>query len=186
MVPASVFLIALPVLIVWTLVLTELLRRPLATGIARRDQAYNSFLEQLHCVDPFAAAAIQDNRFENTSNGVPAMKREDRAASYLRRIIALSGATQVGNSYVLDVGTTRFSVSDRYVGRLQDVTDPKCIYRETCYYSAHKKVPKAEQTASVLLLLKNNPALFDKWVAQRGLMFKADGMSVQPHAVIDW
>lgn len=102
----------------------------------------------------------------------------------MRRIVALTGAKQVGNSYVLDVGTTRFSVRDRYVGRLREATDPKCMYRETCFYSAQREMPKAEQIAAALLQLKNNPALFDKWVAQSGLMFKADGTSVQPRAAL--
>jgi len=156
MVPARVSLIALVALIVWRLVFTGL-RRPLAMEIATRNQPHNGFLEeQLH------------------------RHREDRAKTYLRRIVALTGATQMGHSYVLDVGTTRFTVRDRYVGRLRDATNPKCIYRETCFYSAHREIPKAEQIAAALLQLKNNPALFEKWVAQSGLMFKADGTSVQP------
>jgi hypothetical protein len=32
-----------------------------------------------------------------------------------------------------------------------------------------------EETASVLLQLKNNPGLFDKWARRNGLAFKADG-----------
>ena len=36
-------------------------------------------------------------------------------------------------------------------------------------------MPKAEQIATALLQLTNNPALFDKWAVQGGLTFKADG-----------
>jgi hypothetical protein len=36
-------------------------------------------------------------------------------------------------------------------------------------------MPKAEQIATALLQLKNNPALFDGWAAQNCLAFKADG-----------
>jgi hypothetical protein len=186
MVPESVSLIAFLVLIVWWLVFTAL-RRPLARRIAKRNQPHNSFSEQhLDRIDRDGAVVIQDNRFENTSNGVHAVKREDRAKTYLRRIVALTGATQMDNSYVLDVGTTQFRVRDGYVGRLRDTTDPNCIYRETCFYSAHRGMPKAEQIAAALLQLKNNPALFDKWVAQSGLMFKADGTTVQRGALIGW
>jgi hypothetical protein len=35
-------------------------------------------------------------------------------------------------------------------------------------------MPKAEQIATVLLQLKNNPALFDRWAVQNGVAFKAD------------
>jgi hypothetical protein len=54
------------------------------------------------------------------------------------------------------------------------VSNPKCGYEETCFYPAHKEMPKAEQIATALLQLKNNPALFDGWAAQNGA-FKADG-----------
>ena len=67
----------------------------------------------------------------------------------------------------------------RYVRRLRDLTDPKCPYEETCFYPAHKEMPKAEQIATVLLQLKNNPALFDRWAAQCGA-FKADGQPFGP------
>ena len=100
--------------------------------------------------------------------------RKYRAQSYLRRVVALTGATQMGSGCVLDVGTTRFEVRDRYVRRLRDLTDPKCTYEVTCFYSAHKEMPKAEQIATALLQLRNNPALFDSW-HQCGLAFKADG-----------
>jgi hypothetical protein len=89
----------------------------------------------------------------------------------VRRIVALTGATQI----VLDVGTTRFEVRDRYVRRLRDLIDPKCACEQTWFYTAHKEMPKAEQIATALLQLKNNPALFDGWAAQNHPAFKADG-----------
>jgi hypothetical protein len=58
---------------------------------------------------------------------------------------------------------------------MQDVTNPKCAYEETCFYPAHEEMPKAEQIATALLQLKNNPTLFDGWAAQNRLAFKADG-----------
>jgi hypothetical protein len=107
--------------------------------------------------------------------GADPVDRKDRAQSYLRRIVALTGATQMGNGYALDVGTTRFQVRDRYVRRVRGTANPKCAYEETCFYPAHKEMPKAEQIATALLHLANNPALFDKWAVQGGLAFKADG-----------
>jgi hypothetical protein len=93
----------------------------------------------------------------------------------LRRVVALTGATQVRNAYVLDVGRMRFKVRDRLVSRVQDVTDPKSSNEITCFYPVHKGMPKAEEIATAQLQLANNPALFDKWAVQNGLAFKADG-----------
>src|SRR5439155_12594952 len=105
--------------------------------------------------------------------------RRDRAETYLRRIVALTGATQMASSYVLDVGTTRFHVRDRYVGRLRDLTDPKSAYEETCFYPVHKGMPTAEEITTALLQLTNNPALFERWAARSGA-FKADGKAFSP------
>jgi hypothetical protein len=58
---------------------------------------------------------------------------------------------------------------------MQDVTNPKCRYEETCFYPAHEEMPKEEQIATALLQLKNNPELLDKWAVQNGLAFKPDG-----------
>ena len=181
----SVFLIALVALIVWRVVLTGLLHRRPARRITTRNQLRRGFSGRHLRTGP-VGAAIPDNHFGNATNAVHAIKREDRAKAYLRRIVALTGARQMGNSYVLDVGTTRFNVRDRYVGRLRETADPKCAYAETCYYSAHREMPKAEQIATALLQLNSNPALFDKWITQSGLLFKADGTTVQPHPAIRW
>jgi hypothetical protein len=107
--------------------------------------------------------------------GVDHIDRKERAKTYLRRMVALTGATQMGNAYVLDVGKTRFHVRDRYVSRVREATDPKSAYEETCFYPVHKGMPKAEEIATALLQLANNPALFEKWAIQNGLAFKADG-----------
>ena len=105
--------------------------------------------------------------------------RKDRAKRYLQCIAALTGATQMGNSYVLDVGKTRFRVRHRYVSRLRDMTDPGCALEETCFYPAYKDMPKAEEIATALLQLMSNPALFDRWAAQSGA-FKANGHAFSP------
>jgi hypothetical protein len=127
----------------------------------------------LYILDPVGLTLVA-GELENRADGADAVDRKYRAQRYLRRIVALTGATQMGCGYALDVGTTRFHVRDRYVRRMQDVTNPKCRY-ETCFYPAHKEMPKAEQIATALLQLKNNPALFDGWAAQNHVAFKADG-----------
>jgi hypothetical protein len=171
---AILSVIAFLALIAWRLVFNGLERRPVVREIGVPRQQDNSFLEQgLHIL--VGVAVIPDNRFENGSDGLEPVARKYRAPSYLRRVVALTGVTQMGSGYVLDVGTTRFEVRDRYVRRLRDLTDPKCAYEETCFYSADKSMPKAKQIATVLLQLNNNPALFDRWAQQCGLAFKADG-----------
>ena len=126
---------------------------------------------------------ISSNRLENGSADVGAFDRKERARTYLARVVALTGATQMGNAYDLTVGKTRFHVRYRYVRRLGDLTDPQGAYEETCFYPAKKEMPKSEHIATALLQLKSNPALFDGWAAQSGA-FKADGQAFGPRAVI--
>jgi hypothetical protein len=45
-------------------------------------------------------------------------------------------------------------------------------------------MPKAEQIATALLQLKNNPALFDGWAAQKSIALKADGRVFTPCVMI--
>jgi len=75
---------------------------------------------------------------------------------------------------VIDVGKIRFQVRHRYVNRF-DFADPNTRRQETCFYPVHKEMPRAEEIATALLQLANNPDLFDKWAAQNGQAFKADG-----------
>jgi hypothetical protein len=103
----------------------------------------------------------------------------DPAKRYLGRIAALTGASQMEDAYVLDVGKMRFHVRHRYVRRLRDTTDPECAFEETCFYPVHKGMPKAEEIATALLQLTNNPGLFDRWAARSGA-FKADGQAFRP------
>lgn len=104
---------------------------------------------------------------------------EDRAEACLRRIIELTGATQVGRHYcVLDVGNTRFEVHDSYVSRAPiaagSTGGAKSLAGGTCFYIPNHYMPVSEKIATALLQLKNNPALFDRWAAQNGT-FKPDG-----------
>jgi hypothetical protein len=174
MAPATLSLLAFLALTVWGLVFAGLWHRRLVRGIEAPQQRRNGFLElRLHIFDRADVGVLAGN-LKDGLDGLDPDARKYRAQSYLRRVVALTGATQMGSGYVLDIGTTRFEVRDRYVRRLRDLTDPKCTYEETCFYSAHKEMPKTEQIATALLQLRNNPALFDRWAAQSGV-FKADG-----------
>jgi hypothetical protein len=169
-------MVALLALIVWRMVFAGLRRRHLVTENAAPQSRNNNFLRQgLNILERTATAVIAADRFERSSDGANPLDRKDRAETYLRRIVTLTGATQMGNGYVLEVGRTTFHVHDRYVRRLRDLIDPKSAYEETCFYPVHKGMPKAEEIATALLQLTNNPGLFDKWAVQNGLAFKADG-----------
>jgi hypothetical protein len=141
------------------------------------------FGQGFYIIDPACLILVADE-LENRADGADLFDRKYRAQDYLRRIVALIGATPMGGGYALDVGTTRFQVRGRYVRRALDVTDPKCRYEETCFYPAHKEMPKAEQIATALLQLKNNPALFDGWAAQKSIALKADGRVFTPCVMI--
>jgi hypothetical protein len=172
MAPAILSVIAFLALVVWRFVFAGSHCKPLVRAIAR--QRRSNLLEGgLHI------AVIADGSLANSADDVDRLKRKDRAKRYLRRIAALTGATQTGNTYVLDVGKMRFRVRDRYVSRLRDMTDPGCALEETCFYSVHKGMPKAEEIATALLQLMNNPTLFDRWAAQSGAC-KADGQIFSP------
>jgi hypothetical protein len=175
-------LIAFFALIAWRLVFTGLRCRPLVRGIAAPQPQHNTFL-RLVLLERAGVPVITGNRLENGSADVDAFDRKDRARTYLGRIVALTGATQMGNAYDLTVGKTRFHVRYRYVRRLRDLTDPQGADEETCFYPAKKEMPKSEHIATALLQLKNKPALFDRWAAQSGA-FKADGQAFRPRALI--
>ena len=175
MVPAALSLIPCFMQILWRFVFTGMRRGWQVREIDAPRRRQNGLLGQgLHVLDPAGLTLVEDE-LENRVGGAGPVDRKYRAQSYLRRIVALSGATHMGSGYALDIGTTRFQVRYRYVTRVRDVTDPKCAYEETCFYPAQKEMPKAEQIATALLQLTNNPALFDKWAVQGGLAFKAGG-----------
>ncbi len=163
-------------LMLWRSVFAVLHRRPLLREIAAPHRHYDNALEQRFLIlERACAGVIAENGFDVVLDGVCLSDGRSRAKAYLRRVAALTGATQTDSLYVLDVGKTRFYVRDRYVRRLHDSTNPKCGYEQTCFYPVHKGMPREEEIATVLLQLKNNPALFDKRAIQNGLAFKADG-----------
>lgn len=106
---AILSVIAFLALMVWRFVFAGPHGWPLVRAIAPRRHRRNSILEEgLHISDPGGAAVIAGNRLEGSSDGLHPRDRKDRAKRYLRRTVALTGATQMGNSYVLDVGKMRF------------------------------------------------------------------------------
>jgi len=122
---------------------------------------------------------IVTNRVENCWDRLKLTGREDSAPeAYLHRVAVLTGATRMGNCYVLDVGKTRFFVRAAFVKCLRDVTDPKCAREETCFYPARQEMPAAEKIATALLQLRSNPLLFAKWSAKSGA-FNATGEPAQ-------
>jgi hypothetical protein len=151
-------------------------RRSLVRETAAPEQQHNSILEQgLHTLGRAGQAVIAGNHFESGSDPRNSNAVEERAEAYLRRIVALTGATQMGSSYVLNVGKARFHVRDRNVKRIPHGADPTWARWETCFHPAHQDMPEEEQIATVLLQLKNNPWLFDSWAIKREMAFKADG-----------
>ena len=180
MAPAILSVIAILALVVWRFVFAGSHRKPLARAIAPQQQRHSNLLEEgLHISELGGVAVMADGPLESSADDLNRLDRKDRAKTYLRRIAARTGATQTGNTYVMDVGKMRFRVRDRYVSRLRDATDPECTLEETCFYSVHKGMPKAEEIATALLQLMNNPALFDRWAAQSGA-YKADGQAFRP------
>ena len=176
MAPAILSVIAFLALMVWRFVFVGPHHWPLARAIAPRQHRRDSILEEgLQISDPGDVPVIAGNRCENSSDSLDPIDRRDRATVFLRRIIALTGATQMGDEYVLDVGACRFQVRNGYIRRLRVPADPKSAYEETCFYPVHNLMPKAEEIATALLQLANNPAPFDKWAARNGQAIKADG-----------
>jgi len=94
-----------------------------------------------------------------------------RAAEYLKRVAALTGAEQgPGDSYWLRAGRRNFLVDSRFVRVISHHG------KSTCFsVAADPDMPSAEVVASALLQLKNNPRLFKKWRKQPGSTFKANG-----------
>src|SRR6266436_2851418 len=94
-----------------------------------------------------------------------------RAAKYLKRIAALTGAKRVcGESYRLTAGRMHFLVDSEFVRAISPRSESTCFS-----VAAEPDMPSAEAVASALLQLKNNPRLFEKWRQLRGYTFKANG-----------
>jgi hypothetical protein len=152
------------------------LHRSLVRETAAPEEGNNNIWEQcLHTLGRAGLALVVDSHIENSSDRGSSNAGEQPAETYLHRIVALTGARQIDNYYVLDVGKARFQVRDGNVKRIPDGADPRLARWETCFHPAHQDMAKAEQIATVLLQLKSNPWLFDSWAVKRELAFKADG-----------
>src|SRR3979490_1469052 len=93
-----------------------------------------------------------------------------RAAEYLKRVAALTGAKQADDgTYHLTAGGRHFLVDSKFVR----VISPRS--ESTCFSVADLDMPSAEVVASALLQLKNNARLFEKWRDWPAHTFKANG-----------
>jgi hypothetical protein len=94
-----------------------------------------------------------------------------RAAEYLRRVAALTGAERIrSDCYWLRAEHRDFLVDHKFVRLISHHG------KSTCFsVAADPDMPSAEVVASALLQLKNNPRLFKKWRKHPGSTFKASG-----------
>jgi hypothetical protein len=168
-------LVMILALMVWRSVLAVMHRRDILRETGLYPHHGNASRRRFRILERAGARAGAEEGFRMRSHEIRLSDRSLRAKAYLSRIVALTSGTQTDAGYLLDVGKTRFYVRDRYVRRLRDATNPECGYDETCFYCLNRDMPRAEETASALLQLKNDPGLFDKWARQNGLAFKADG-----------
>ena len=169
-------LVIILALMLWRSVFVVLHRRNVRRETAEPHQRYDNTLHRrFRILERAYAGVIAEDGFDTASDEVCPSDGSNRAETHLHRIVSLIGAKRMGNRYALNIGKTIFHVRDRYVWRLPDSTNPECGANETCFYCVHKGMPREEELAIVLLQLKNNPALFDKWVRQNGQAFKADG-----------
>ena len=97
--------------------------------------------------------------------------RAQRAAEYLQRVAALTGAKEGDDgTYHLTAGGRHFLVDSKFVR----VVSPRS--EATCFsVAADLDMPSAEVVASALLQLKSNARLFEKWRDRPAHSFKADG-----------
>ncbi len=94
-----------------------------------------------------------------------------RAAEYLKRVAALTGAERVrGDGYWLRAGHRNFLVDYKFVRVVSRHSKSTCFSVAT-----DPDTPSAEVVACALLQLKNNPKLFKKWRKEPGRVFKANG-----------
>lgn len=168
-------LVMILALMLWRSVFAVMHRRDVLRETGPYPHRGNASRRRFRILERACPRVSAEEGFHAGSHETGLSDRSLRAKTYLSRIVALTGGTQTDAGYLLDVGKTRFYVRDRYVRRLRDATNPGCGYDETCFYCLNRAMPRVEETASVLLQLKNNPGLFDKWARQNGLAFKADG-----------
>src|SRR5215469_16752702 len=102
MVSLAVSLVAFLALMAWKFVFVRLQGRPSPREVGHTRPRGNNLLDRV------GLALIVGDPFEHGAQGVDLFEREDRAEAYLRRVVALTKAVQIGNNYVLEIGTTKF------------------------------------------------------------------------------
>jgi hypothetical protein len=97
--------------------------------------------------------------------------RAQRAAGYLQRVAALTGAKEDDDgTYHLTAGGRHFLVDAKFVRVISPRSESTCFS-----VAADLDMPSAEVVASALLQLKNNARLFEKWRDWPAHSFKANG-----------
>ena len=162
------------VLLKWRLTLAAFRRRGMVRAGTLRGRMNEAFSYGTHAFSPGGLSLFGGHSLSG-GQVPPRVTKEQRAEAFLRRILALTGATKADGAYILNVGKVQFQLRDRFIRRLQNPQDPKSPYEETCFYLVHNGMPKVEEIATALLHLSNNPGLFDNWALQNGVAFKADG-----------
>lgn len=144
-------LVIILALMLWRSVFAVLHRRTVLRETGPHPHYENALRRRFRILERAYAGVIAENGVDLGSDEVCLSDGRSRANSFLRRIVALTGARRMGNRYILKVGKTIFHVRDRYVWRLPDSTNPECGYNETCFYPVHKGMPREEEIAAALL-----------------------------------
>ena len=104
MVPVALSLIPFLAVILRRFVFTGMGREWLVGEVDALRPRQNGLLEQgLYLLDPVGLTLVA-GELENRADGADPIDRKYRAQRYLRRIATLTGATQLGCGYALDVG----------------------------------------------------------------------------------
>ncbi len=108
--------------------------------------------------------------------------RAQRAAEYLQRVAALTGAKEGDDgTYHLTAGGRHFLVDSKFVRVISPRSESTCFS-----VAADLDMPSAEVVASALLQLKSNARLFEKWRDRPAHSFKADGKMFRDTLSATW
>lgn len=91
------------------------------------------------------------------------IKARDLAVANLERVARLVGASFTYDSATLQIGRYAYLIRPDEIRR--QLVDSMCPYQETCL-RVRPDMPRPEKIASILLLLKNDPTIFDRWAQQ--------------------
>src|SRR5258708_19865586 len=112
MTSAVLSVIAFLALFAWRFVFAGLRRGPMAREIAPPHRQQTNILEQsLDMLQLAGVAVIPDNPAENGSNSAKPTTPKNCTKKYLRHIMALTGATPMGNCHSLELRPTTVTVT---------------------------------------------------------------------------